>query len=155
MRQAAVKTKKELNSLLVAERKSMREKAANSKFMQKTLNIFNGMKKRAFEKNEVIDFSLDTFREFVSQRMTICSYCATDLKTSNWTADHETPIARNGGFGLDNINLCCKPCNWQKGKLTGYEFRTLLSDYLPNLPIEASADIKRRLTIGGKWGVRV
>jgi hypothetical protein len=149
------KTKKALNSILVAERKSMREKHKQSAFMKKTLSVYNGMMLRLSKLGKPEpNFTLANFRQWVSDRMTICSYCGDALRPSNWTADHEVPLSRGGSVELENLALCCKPCNFQKGKLTGYEFRCLLTDYLPTLPVEAATDIKRRLTIGGKWSFK-
>jgi 5-methylcytosine-specific restriction endonuclease McrA len=144
--------KTQVKKLLVAERKSMREKAKNSAFMRKTLSVYNGMKKRA---GCDLDFTLERFRETVWLIVGAghCAYCGCRLTVSNLAIDHATPIARGGTFHFQNLVAACKSCNWQKGILTAEEFTKLLVA-VACFNKEAQADIKRRLTIGGKWGVR-
>lgn len=155
MRQAAVKTKKELNSLMVAERKLMRKQQKNSAFMRKTASIFNGMKTRAKKLNMPFAYTLQQTRDAIAPRIdTLCPYCEkVKLTVATITVDHDVPIARGGEIGMRNTWAVCKSCNWQKGMLTKEEFIKLLF-LLEDFPQVAQADIKRRLTIGGKWGVR-
>jgi HNH endonuclease len=79
-----------------------------------------------------------------------CLYCRRLLTPKNFTIDHRIPIARGGSFYLDNLALCCKPCNYQKGALRADEFVELL-EFLDGLMGNAAEDIKRRLTVGGRW----
>jgi hypothetical protein len=87
--------KTQVKKLLVAERKSMREKQKQSAFLRKTNNIYRAMKKRAADAKQTLDFTLEELRK--------------------WT----------GGI----LGAKCFYCS--------------------------SVVLKRRLTIGGKWGVRV
>jgi hypothetical protein len=148
-------TKTELKKALVAERKSMREKQKQSLFMRRTLSIYNGMKKRAAELGKVFDLTLDELRNGMKPWIgSECIYCDARLTINNITVDHSTPISRGGTFGLENLDFPCKPCNWQKGIMCAGEFIYFRSALGP-FADEVQTDIKRRLTIGGKWGVRV
>lgn len=147
-------SKTEVKKLLVSERKSMRDKQKQSLFMRRTLSIYNGMKKRATESQQEIGFSLRELRGYIGDipsNFYSCAYCGDRLKNSTFAVDHATPISRGGGFEMSNLAICCKPCNWQKGALASMEFTNLLG-MIEGLPPEAAADVKRRLTIGGRWG---
>jgi 5-methylcytosine-specific restriction endonuclease McrA len=147
--------KTQVKALLVAERKSMREKQKQSLWMSKTRNIYNAMQKRAEENEAELPFSLVEFREFVEVNPQVCIYCCESTKPSTWTMEHFYPISRGGSFKLHNLYISCKSCNWQKGGvMDGEEFRALIA-FLGTMRPNVAADVKRRLTIGGKWGVRV
>jgi 5-methylcytosine-specific restriction endonuclease McrA len=147
--------KTQVKKLLVAERKAMRVKQRQSAWMRKTANIFAGMRKRAHELKQELPFTLKELRDFIAVLPPDCIYCFKPTTASTWTLDHYVPIARGGEFGFSNIYMSCKSCNWQKGgTMTGAEFQDFLRGIELFAP-EVQADIKRRLTIGGKWGVRV
>lgn len=144
--------KSEVNKLLVEERKKMRAKAKESKFMQRTLNIYKNQVARAEElKVDPPDYTLEQFREYFKGWIgEACSYCETVLTVNNFVADHKNPISRGGKFTMENLAPCCKPCNCRKGLLTDDEYDTL-NKVIESLPAEAAEDIRRRLTAGGKW----
>jgi 5-methylcytosine-specific restriction endonuclease McrA len=148
--------KTQVKKLLVAERKSMREKQKQSAFLRKTNNIYRAMKKRAADAKQTLDFTLEELRKWTGGILGAkCFYCSSVVLTvGNFTWDHDEPIARDGSFSGRNLRMCCKSCNFQKGILTHVEFADLLQT-LKRFDAVAQADIKRRLTIGGKWGVRV
>jgi 5-methylcytosine-specific restriction endonuclease McrA len=148
--------KTQVKKLLVAERKSMREKQKKSAFMRKTNSIYRGMKKRASEAKQTLNYSLDELRGAIEKQLgLVCGYCECTIVTvANMAVDHVIPIARGGSHSKTNLWLCCRPCNWQKGQLTKEEFLRLIK-VVRGMQSDAAADIKRRLTIGGKWGVRV
>jgi 5-methylcytosine-specific restriction endonuclease McrA len=151
--------KTQVKKLLVAERKSMREKQKQSAFMRKTLNIYRGMRsrKKEFTGSNLLDFGIDEFRAAVTEAMekSCCLYCGTKLTVNNFAADHRNPISWSRDFSLSNVDIVCKSCNWQKGgEMHNGEFHGFLA-HLRAMRKEVAADIKRRLTIGGKWGVRV
>jgi 5-methylcytosine-specific restriction endonuclease McrA len=147
-------TKKELNAMLVAERRAAKEKHRASALKAKTRNIFKGQQKRAEEMGRLgeINFTLEDFRREVGDiSIKECCYCKTDLTVKNFTVDHMVPVSRPlGTFAMPNLALCCMPCNYQKGSLDYSEFNSLLY-LLSCLPPESATDIKRRLTIGGKF----
>jgi hypothetical protein len=132
-------TKTAERRIRVEERKLAREKQKQSAFLRKTLNIYNAMARRRKENpcapcdegllETGLPFSLEHFRNVVRVDMGYggCAYCTVPLTVTNFAVDHYEPIARGGGFGLGNVRICCKSCNWQKGALTGREFRILLT----------------------------
>jgi 5-methylcytosine-specific restriction endonuclease McrA len=146
-------TKKELNAMLVAERRAAKEKHRASALKAKTRNIFKGQQKRAEEMGRLaeIDFTLAHLRDWTDDIAGVeCGYCRTDLTVKTFTVDHCIPVGRGGSFGVRNLLLCCTPCNFQKGSLNSEEFWALLT-LLGDMSPEAATDIKRRLTIGGKF----
>lgn len=145
-------TKKELEQLLVAERKKSRAKQQQSKFMSKTLSVYGGQKKRAKEeRKEDLDFSLTEFRDYFRAGLEqTCRYCGTKITLVKATSDHLTPVSRGGAFGLANQGIVHESCNWQKGVLTDLEFIDLLNFMALRLDLAAEKDMKRRLSAGGK-----
>jgi hypothetical protein len=142
-----------INKLLVAERKSMRTKLAQSAFFRKSASIYHGMRMRCKKErgSDTLPFSLSDLRELMTCDLGEgCRYCKERLSLKNVAVDHQLPIARGGDFGLNNIVLTCKPCNFQKGIMTQHEFMELL-ELLNLMEAKPRADIKRRLTIGGRW----
>jgi 5-methylcytosine-specific restriction endonuclease McrA len=151
--------KTQVKKLLVAERKSMREKQKKSEFLRKTSNIYRGMRKRQKEikGSNILEFGIDEFRSEVTDAIenSCCIYCGAKLTVSNFAADHSNPISWSKDFRLYNVKIVCKSCNWQKGgEMHAGEFHAFLA-FTRTMRPEVAADIKRRLTIGGKWGVRV
>jgi len=49
-----------------------------------------------------------------------CKYC--EVVGLELTLDHIIPASKNGGNGLDNLVLSCKPCNTLKADLSMEEF---------------------------------
>jgi 5-methylcytosine-specific restriction endonuclease McrA len=147
-------TKTQLKQELVAERKRMRDKQKHSRLLSKTSNIYRAMKRRADEVDLNVPFTLEDLRVFVTSR-TRCFYCFEAVTVNSFAVDHLKPIARGGLFDLENCAVVCKSCNWQKGgEMDAIEF-TQLRGAISHFRTEVQADIRRRLTIGGKWGVRV
>lgn len=44
-----------------------------------------------------------------------CAYCEADLDDYNRTVDHVHPRSRGGSNRMENLVLCCKACNTDKG----------------------------------------
>lgn len=130
----------------------MRLKAKESKFMQRTLNIYKNQVARAEElKVERPDYTIEQFRDYFRAWIgETCSYCETILTINNIVADHMNPVSRGGKFTMENLAPCCKPCNCQKGKMNDDEFYRLC-DFLATLPPEVAKDVRARLTTGGRW----
>lgn len=144
--------KTQLKKVLVAERKTMREKQKQSLWLKRTASIYGGMVKRAAEKKQTLGFTLLEFRTWAAESIgKQCNYCQTFLTTKNFTADHWEPIARDGSFDIANMNIICKPCNWRKGMLDGEQFNSLALWVSEHLLDPEKADFWRRLVIGGKW----
>jgi 5-methylcytosine-specific restriction endonuclease McrA len=147
-----ITTKKEIQELLVAERKKSNITHKESRFKQRTLSIYNGQVRRAKELKLTVSYTLQQFREFVRQQLDYpCPYCVCKLTVNNFTDDHPHAISRGGQFTLHNTAACCKPCNYRKGVLNKEEFEQLMTFIYDKLPPEAITDVCRRLTMGGKW----
>jgi len=149
---AKVTTKGEIQKLMVEERKKSRIAHRESRFKQRTLDIYNGQVRRAKELNKTVDYTLEDFREHVRKQLEDpCPYCGVRLTVNGFTDDHPDSIARGGAFTLVNTAACCKPCNFRKGMLNRDEFQWLSRALAVNLPPEAVSDVWRRLALGGKW----
>jgi 5-methylcytosine-specific restriction endonuclease McrA len=142
--------KTELNKLLVDERKKMRLKQKESDFMRKSLSVYNGQKKRAADLNKTIPFDIDTFRSWLKPKVDTECTCGTKMTLKRLAIDHKVPIARGGGWSLDNLACICQPCNFRKGQLLPDEFDRL-REFAQTLTPESREDLWRRLTLGGKW----
>ena len=149
-------TKKDINDLLVAERAKSRLKHQQSAFMRRSLSIYNGQKKRFYEmhdKHAIFPYLLIDLRERMQAALErgICDYCKGKLTVKNITPDHKESLSSGGGWSLSNLVMCDRSCNWQKGRLTEEEFRDLLKFLRMYLSPESQADVKKRLSLGGKW----
>lgn len=51
-----------------------------------------------------------------------CCYCGEPLSRLEMTADHFTPISRGGLTISENLGICCKSCNLEKGSMTATEY---------------------------------
>lgn len=133
----------------------MRARAKASEQTTRTRNIYAAMTRRAFDERGMkqLPFTLEEFRAWFQQRLAggVCYYCGCVLKVKTLTPDHEESIARGGSFEMSNLVASCKPCNFQKGALNGSTFIGLLNWLGEHCDSVEAADVKRRLTIGGKW----
>lgn len=146
-------TKKAVSKIRIEERKAMRAKQKQSDFMRRTLSFFNAEKVRAIRDGRPQPYyTLEQLRAWWAN-WTECFYCGCKVTVKNAVPDHAEPLARGGNNDLGNLRLCCKPCNWQKGQLRETEFTRILG-LLVVFPAEAATDIKRRLSIGGKFSHR-
>lgn len=150
-------TKAQLNQLLVAERQKAREKQKQSAFMRRTLSIYHGQKKRmeqAYPDGGVcLPYSLEELRQAMRAALDRgqCEYCRQPLKVRTITPDHRIAIVGGGNWQLSNLAFVCQPCNWQKGRLSSGEFLALLTFCERRLSPASATDLKRRLSIGGRW----
>ena len=51
-----------------------------------------------------------------------CPYCLKEYSMDEATRDHRQPRSRGGKTEPDNITICCKYCNSEKGALTVEEY---------------------------------
>lgn len=58
-----------------------------------------------------------------------CTYCGVQMNSVDKTADHVVPLCRDGTHTLDNLVVCCKTCNFSKGRKLVEEW---LIENLPN-----------------------
>ena len=141
-----------VDKLLVLERKKMRVAQRESKFKQRTLNIYKGQVARAKELGKDLLYTIDEFRTHVRQQLDVgkCPYCDCNITVIGFVCDHKNSVARGGEFVLDNTVACCKSCNWRKG-LMNYDEFIKFNEFLSTLPPEVVRDIRARLSMGGKW----
>lgn len=171
-------TKAQLSKILVEERKKSRTKHQQSAFMRRTLSIYKGQENRLaeawIESNKrlqaiadeagrpvtlacllpsALPYTLSELRQGMSVALEggKCCYCPCKLTLKRITADHKESLASGGSWNLANLAFCCQSCNWQKGRLSTLEFRRLLKFCDKYLSPESAADVKKRLSLGGKW----
>lgn len=51
-----------------------------------------------------------------------CPYCLNEFSAEDATRDHRQPRSRGGRSVPENITVCCKYCNSEKGALTPEEY---------------------------------
>jgi 5-methylcytosine-specific restriction endonuclease McrA len=104
--------------------------------------------KEALGPSAHLPYGLCEFRRLVRQALRDpCPYCQRQMTAATWSTDHQTPVGRGGGFGLDNLLIVCKLCNDVKGALTDEEFRVLLVT-MRDWPSQARMDVLLRLREG-------
>lgn len=59
------------------------------------------------------------------QQHGLCAGCCCDI-TCNYQVDHIIPLSRNGGNGVENLQLLCPPCNTKKGIKSQSEFLAMI-----------------------------
>jgi 5-methylcytosine-specific restriction endonuclease McrA len=64
-------------------------------------------------------------KRLMSSRKRNCYYCGIVLSRKTATIDHIVPLSKGGSFALDNLALCCKPCNQSKGNMDCVEFMAI------------------------------
>jgi len=127
------------------------ENNAKSEFLRLTGSRYDGMKVRNEKKKlPPLPFTKEQFRTHVLHNMRgnydgaiNCRYCHKVCTLQEVAADHEMPLSRGGGSGLENIGFPCADCNAQKGSMTPAEFVTLLA-CLERMPF-ARIDVLKRL----------
>lgn len=128
---------------------------ARSEFLSLTGSRYENMMKRLVKKKLIHPdhppFTKEDFRAHMLSAMggkedglIQCRYCRAYIEINDISADHEVPLERQGGIGLDNIGYPCLRCNKQKGKMTPTEFRELLDFLEARLPL-ARTDVLERL----------
>jgi len=152
-------TKADIAKLLAAERKKSRTKQKQSAFMNKTRNIYSGqtirLREASGDEAAVLPYTLEQLRTVVAQGLERpCCYCHGKLTIKRLTPDHKASIASGGSWDLANLAMCCQSCQWQKGRLSDVEFRRLLRFCAKYLTPDSATDLKRRLSVGGKWSPR-
>ena len=119
-------------------------------FQERTGNIFRSQKVLAAKFNMEICYTLEEFRKKVIDAFIApCPYCLERLTVRNFSLDHKTPIARNGSFEKQNLQVICLGCNQVKGKMTAEEFGELII-MLRRWHADGSTDVRRRLRAGGR-----
>ena len=52
----------------------------------------------------------------------VCPYCLKVIPPREYSIDHKTPLSRGGKTVKENLVVCCKKCNQEKGALTVEEY---------------------------------
>lgn len=136
-------------------------KSVESQFMQRTGSIYDNMTRRFSEKRNkngrvirigfTIPFTKAEFREWVENQLggrngvKKCAYCSTFISAADFITDHMTPPNRGGSVGLDNLALCCEPCNSIKGNMTALAYMAFRAWALLNIDPEDCKDLFKRL----------
>lgn len=79
-----------------------------------------------------------------------CEYCKITLTPHQASIDHAIPPFRGGSpDSPDNFIICCKDCNYLKGKRTAPEFRLFIVEYAKRVLVNTEP------SLGNKEGVEV
>jgi len=113
-----------------------RRKQKPKKVMERTKNIY---RHQALRHKGLLPYSISELRAKVqiaidTEKGGKCPYCFGELSVENFQLDHREPVARGGRAALDNLTVCCAPCNQAKGPMTVGEFlalRALLAEFPP------------------------
>lgn len=52
----------------------------------------------------------------------VCPYCLKVIPPKEISIDHKIPLSRGGKTVKENLVVCCKKCNQEKGSLTVEEY---------------------------------
>lgn len=76
-------------------------------------------KRRSLRHNAEGTHTSDQIRELYQEQNGLCAYCGVRIMWGipyDVHLDHVTPLSRGGSNWIDNILLCCQPCNLSKSK---------------------------------------
>lgn len=150
-------TKKQLDEIRKEERGKTTARHKQSAFMKRTGSIYGSQQKRYAEKTgqAKLPYTLDQLRHLVQAALgTECPYTGLKISLANLAVDHSVPVARGGGWTLDNLRVATKTGNWRKGALTDAEWIRFNRGLRRHFDPAAVEDIYRRLSLGGKWSFR-
>lgn len=72
-------------------------------------------------------FSQKTRMDLYNQSNGRCAICGKKLSIEEMTVDHIKPVAAGGNNAMENLQCCCKTCNFIKGNLLQEEFYSAMS----------------------------
>ena len=76
----------------------------------------NRIRRRARKRNAPgVPYAVAEFRALCDESSWQCAYCSTVLDIGTVQADHVIPLSRGGSNSIENIAVCCGPCNVSKG----------------------------------------
>lgn len=119
--------------------------SVEKRFVKRSGILYDSMAKRFREKKSEktgrilrigreLEFSKDEFRQWLGRQLggengvLRCPYCWTTwVSIDDLTIDHNVSVARGGSLGLENLVVCCEPCNQAKGQVTGRAWSALVA----------------------------
>ncbi len=114
-----------INKRIVEHAKSIKDKifARNKRYRDKfpEKELARRHKRMARLKNLPNTLTEEEWQEILKQYHHACAYCGD--KKSKLQREHNIPAVRGGGYTKENIVPACATCNYQKGTMTGDEFR--------------------------------
>lgn len=133
------------------------------RFTKRSGILFDSMAKRFREKKSEktgrilrigreLEFGKDEFRQWLGRQLggengvAHCPYCQTTwVSIDDLTIDHNVPVSRGGSLGLDNLVVCCEPCNQAKGEVLGESWKALATWAKESLHPDCWQNIYQRL----------
>jgi HNH endonuclease len=89
-------------------------------------SIFAHHKRRAKSDRAELSYALGDLVRLVREALG-CAYCGCLLSPATFSIDHKLPTSRAVCYTLENLAVCCLPCNEAKGLLNHVEFQELLA----------------------------
>lgn len=88
------------------------------------------MSRKAAAKAKRLEIAFKTMyrEESLRQQNFKCCYCRQPLDYKSVTADHIVPRSRGGQTIKQNIIAACRDCNYWKGSMSDYEFKTRIKN---------------------------
>lgn len=109
--------------------------------------IYAGHKTRANSFGKVLDYNLDDLRKMV-KFLGLCPYCRLQMVIENFTFDHMVAVSQGGKFTLDNLLVCCTPCNEAKLAYDSHTWAALLDVFDRMGNVYMKLDFIKRLRAG-------
>ena len=136
-------------------------RSVEAHFMARTGSIYDSMTKRFAQRENKrgritqigrkIPFTKDEFRDWLRERLggeggvVQCAYCSTWVSAADFSLDHCVPVGRGGLLGLENLTVCCQPCNQIKGRMLAESYRKLRTFLLLEIHPECCQNVLQRL----------
>lgn len=136
-------------------------RSVEAQFTVRTGSIYGNMVSRFTEKRNkngritrigyTVPFTRDEFRAWLREQLggdggvRKCNYCQTFVSAADCVIDHKTPPNRGGSLGLDNLAVCCAPCNNCKGGMKAESYVAIRTFALLNIDPDCCKDLFKRL----------
>jgi 5-methylcytosine-specific restriction endonuclease McrA len=129
-------------------------------FERHTRIVYDGMAARVRRRCglAVLPFSVAQYRDWLLttvfgswDRAAQCMYCTQLVNVATFETDHLVALSCGGSVGLDNLGVCCAPCNRLKGALSADGFRRLIVFATEELHPRDANEIFGRLKNGGAY----
>lgn len=119
------------------------------RFQERTGQMFSNAVYQAKKAGRLVCYTREDVRAMAHASLgKACPYCGDRLRISNMSLDHRQALSQGGEERLENLTMCCRPCQSRKGKLSTEEFMALLQCVSTWVPASRK-DLFTRLTLGG------